>query len=122
MTYEVFTFEGNIDEENIKYIIGENKFRYKLLKAILVSKVKSTKTYFFVFEENVMKQIEYDYKVITMEKANSTNDGYLQDIAKKLNDFQMEYKLCCVLSDANSLFIVLMTPSTDEGSIDFIDI
>jgi hypothetical protein len=34
--YDIFLYEGQLDEENLKYILGENRFKYKALKSIMI--------------------------------------------------------------------------------------
>lgn len=67
------------------------------------------KTYYFIFEEDLYQAEEggYDYLVITMEKGKNPNEMYVQDIAKKLNDYQSQFKLSCIVSDEKTIFLIL---------------
>jgi hypothetical protein len=45
-----------------------------------------------------------------MEKGNNPNEMYVQDLAKKLNDFQGNYKLDCIVSEEKIIFLILSVP------------
>lgn len=77
------------------------------------NKLKKEKTYYYIFEENIFQKTQYDYLVITMDKNESPSQIYVQDITKKLNDYQTDYKLCCIVSDENVLFLVMYSENTE---------
>jgi hypothetical protein len=166
--YEILIIDGKISEESIKYTLNENRFRNKLLKAIIsfseenlnqksflknmklknkqkiINSInnensnktqynkdrdgdkerdidknkKNLKSYFFIFEENSNQTIEYDYLIIKMEPKGNSNENLLQDIARKLNDLQNDYKLSCVFSDDKVIYLILQSSiEKDESEI-----
>ena len=71
--------------------------------------LKLAKVYYFIFEQN-SDLVEYDYLVITMEQGNNPYETFIQDITKKLNDYQISFKLCTVVSDEGVIYLILFTP------------
>jgi hypothetical protein len=112
--YEVATYEGILEEDVIYSILSESKYRYKKLVSIMVdcfSENKNKKTYYFIFQDNPEDELtETDHLVIKMEKGNNPNEMYVQDLAKKLNDFQGNYKLDCIVSEEKIIFLILSVP------------
>jgi hypothetical protein len=45
-----------------------------------------------------------------MDKGLSPNEMYIQDIAKKLNDNDKQFKLSCLFSDGKTMFLILFAP------------
>lgn len=147
--YEILIIDGKISEESIKFTLNENRFKNKLLKAIISYSPENLsqksflknlkfrhkpkilnsisndnnnqqKSYFFIFEENSNQVFDYDYLVIKMEPKNS-NENLLQDITRKLNDLQEEYKLCCVFSDDRKIYLILQTSIEKDESMIFLN-
>jgi len=50
---------------------------------------------------------EYDYLIVEMKKNFSPDGIFFKDLTKKLNGLQNQYKLSCILSDNDSLFVIL---------------
>jgi hypothetical protein len=114
--YEIATYQGQLDENSIISILSDNQYKYKSLKAIMIDHAEvliyEKKTYYFIFEENISDiNTENDYLVITMERGNNPNEMYVQDIAKKLNDFQGQFRLSCIVSDDKNIFVILVAPA-----------
>jgi hypothetical protein len=66
------------------------------------------KVYYFIFEQNT-DFVEYDYLVVTMEKGNNPNETFIQDITKKLNDYLTLFKLCSIVSDEDTIYLILFS-------------
>ena len=64
--------------------------RKKALKALKgsIGNADAQKCYFFIFEENIQQTLDYDYLVISLDSNLNSNETMLQDIARKLNDYQ----------------------------------
>jgi hypothetical protein len=109
VSYDIHVHKGSINEEGIKYILGENEHKGKLLKAILPDKLNGQMVYFFIFEKNLKKEKEYDYITLQIEKNNTTeNEYFLIELARKLNNFEIHnYKLCSLISEKSSTYLIL---------------
>lgn len=119
MIYEIYKYTGILDEDNIKGILSDTN-KNKLLKGILMDcdqQNGKNKRYHFIFEEIIGEERDYDYLVIAMERGTNPNEIYIQDIARKLNDFQLHYKLSCVLADDNTVYLILYSLSNDNSRI-----
>jgi hypothetical protein len=77
----------------------------------------SQKCYFFIFEENSLNHNDYDYLIISLDSNKNSNETLLQDIARKLNDYQEDYKLSCVFSDEKKIYLILQTSNNDDCSL-----
>jgi hypothetical protein len=120
-SYHIHIAEGFLEEENIRMTLGEEKFKNKLLKAILVAKIsRFNRKYLYIFEENMKTpNIVYDSLVISMEKKTSsscsTSESYLKEAVMKLNDLQIEYKLTAVVSDERKMVFVLSCEANSKS-------
>lgn len=81
------------------------------------NKAYSQKCYFFIFEENSQHNNDYDYLIISLDSNKNSNETLMQDIARKLNDYQEEYKLSCVFSDEKKIYLILETSETEDCSL-----
>jgi hypothetical protein len=77
--------------------------------------------YYFIFEENITEQVEYDYLIISMDKRSHSNETFMQDISKKLNDFQNDYSLSCFVSDQKTIFLILASVINQTEEVDILD-
>jgi len=75
------------------------------------------KCYFFIFEENSHNNNDYDYLIISLDSNKNSNENLLQDIARKLNDYQEDYKLSCVFSDEKKIYLILETSDNEDCSL-----
>jgi len=96
---------------------NKNKVLNNLIDDTSIQKSNSQKCYFFIFEENSINSIDYDYLVISLDANKDSNETLLQDIARKLNDYQEDYKLSCVFSDEKKIFLILETSKYDDCSL-----
>jgi hypothetical protein len=78
------------------------------LKRVRDKLITLGKVYYFIFEQN-SDFVEYDYLVITMEKGNNPYETFIQDITKKLNDYQTSFKLCSIVSDEDTIYLILFS-------------
>jgi hypothetical protein len=114
--YEITTIQDELTEDSIYSILSKPLYRKMLLRSIMVDKledskfiIKIGKVYYFIFEQNC-DFVEYDYLVITMEQGNNPYETFIQDITKKLNDYQTSFKLCSIVSDDNVIYLILFSP------------
>jgi hypothetical protein len=113
--YEVHAHKAALDEDAIKYILGEEKYKHKLLKAIVVDKSLGHKVYYMIFEENVLARKEYDYVILSIEK-NMENEYLLIEIAKKLTNFHSHgYRLSSLISEKTISYLILYKEKRDTS-------
>lgn len=103
--YSIFTHKGKLDDETLRYIIGDDKNKNKFVKSVIVDKY-ADKVYYIIFEEKVNTDKMFDYVVLSINK-NNENDFYLIDISRKVSQFQLHnYSLSCIFSDVDkSIFV-----------------
>jgi len=126
--YSIEYFEGVLDRDLLSEILSSEKNSKKILKAILVDSSKkelqnnsnahnshngnnSPRNYYFIFEENLEFQNNLVYLVIEMTQGNTADKIFLQDITIKLNDYQNEYKLCCLLNEEKKIYVIFAADS-----------
>jgi hypothetical protein len=110
--YTILHYEGTLDRDVINEYVSSPANKFKTLKAIMIDSALDNsilkKNYYFIFEESkCFPENGYDNIVIEMEQGNNSNKMLIQDIANKLNDFQLAYKLCCIVSEEKKIYIVL---------------
>lgn len=117
----IFSFSPQMLES--KPFLNNIKNQYKKCKTTnnlssVGSKSFSQKCYFFIFEENSHNNNnDYDYLIISLDSNKNSNETLLQDIARKLNDYQEDYKLSCVFSDDKKIYLILETSNNDDCSL-----
>ena len=118
--YTIDTYEGSLDRDSINEILSTDKNSNKFLKAIMVDSSKNdnlsssqqlSKNYYFIFEENLGYENNLVYLVIEMSQGNTSDKIFLQDITIKFNDYQNEYKLCCLLYDDKKIYVIFAADS-----------
>jgi hypothetical protein len=110
--YTIHHYEGTLDKDIILDFVKDPANKYKALKAIMTDSALDDnilkKNYYFIFEESKNAPVNgYDNLVIELEQGNNSNKMLIQDMAVKLNDFQVTFKLCCIVCDEKKIYVVL---------------
>jgi hypothetical protein len=126
--YSIESYEGFLDRDLLSEILSSEKNSKKILKAIIVDSSKNDfnyysngqtpgapKNYYFIFEENLEFENNLVYLVIEMTQGNTPDKIFLQDITIKLNDYQNEYKLCCLLNEEKKFYVIFAADSETLG-------
>ena len=118
--YSVEVLNDRLNSNNISKLLLENKD--KTLKSVIRENSNNNKypfCYFFIFEGNKITP-EYDeneFLVVKIDKDKSTSDGFLKDIAEKINS-QNNAFLLSIINDLNGFFLVF---KIDYSADDFND-
>jgi len=118
--YSVEVLNDRLNSNNISKLLLENKD--KTLKSVIRENSNNNKypfCYFFIFEGNKITP-EYDeneFLVVKIDKDKSTSDGFLKDIAEKINS-QNNAFLLSIINDLNGFFLVF---KIDYSANDFND-
>ena len=118
--YSVEILNERLNSNNITKLLLENKD--KTLKNVIRENSNNNKypfCYFFIFEGNKITP-EYDeneFLVVKIDKDKSTSDGFLKDIAEKINS-QNNAFLLSIINDLNGFFLVF---KIDYSADDFND-
>jgi hypothetical protein len=114
VNYNIHLHKNKIDEDAIKYILGQEENKYKLLKGIAMDKTQNQRVYYMIFEEDQRRHKEYEYIILTIEK-DMENEYLLIEIAKKLNNFESHnYRLSCILSEKLVNYLILYREKPEE--------
>ena len=114
--YSVEILNERLNSNNITKLLLENKD--KTLKNVIRENSNNNKypfCYFFIFEGNKITP-EYDeseFLVVKIDKDKSTSDGFLKDIAEKINS-QNNAILLSVINDINGFFLVFKIDYSGE--------
>ena len=106
--YSVEILNDRLNSDNITNLLLRNKD--KTLKGVIRENLNNKKynyCYYFIFEGNKVTP-EYDeseFLVVKMDKEKTTTDGFLKDIAEKING-QNDAFLLCVINDVNGFFLI----------------
>lgn len=112
VNYEIVKFTDVLEEDEMKKIICDTNNKNKMLKSIFVDRISLTQKFcYFVFEENLSdSKIEYDYLIVQLNKMNDSNDDFVKDMTKKLNELDYtDYKICMIFSDEDKIFLILVS-------------
>ena len=118
--YSVEVLNDRLNSNNISKLLLENKD--KTLKSVIRENSNNNKypfCYLFIFEGNKITP-EYDeseFLVVKIDKDKSTSDGFLKDIAEKINS-QNNAFLLSIINDINGFFLVF---KIDYSGDDFND-
>jgi hypothetical protein len=108
VNYLIHAVTGSLDEDNLKSILKEDKFKNKLLKSIMMDKSNGQKVYYLIFEEDNRLIQEYNSVVLTIESGSEDNENIPTTIIKKLTSFQLvNYKLTCLFSEKDKTYLIL---------------
>jgi len=119
VNYELVKFDALLEEDEIKKIISDSKYKNKLLKSILIDRISSTQRFiYFVYEETISEtKNEFDYLIIKLERLNDSNEEMIEDLTKKLNEIcYKEYELCVVVSDEDRMFLIFVSKLSGSGA------
>jgi len=110
--YTILHYIGVLDRDVITDYVRNPSYKYHVLKAIMIDSALDNnilkKNYYFIFEESKNVPVNgFDNLVIELEQGNNSNKMLIEDMAVKLNDFQVSYKLCCIVCDEKKIYVIM---------------